>query len=145
MERADGEHGGGQVPGETHGDEHHVAVVVEVPLGAPRGVQHEADLQPRGSPDVSATPEKGKHAPPRAPTCPRAYLPEPAALQEGEGAAQQLQDHVAPVEDLQERHESLAEDGVEEELVHVHVQQAAAVQVVEENKSCRSEFIDAML
>lgn len=41
------------------------------------------------------------------------YLPEPASLQDSEGAAQQLQDDVTSVEDLQEGNDSLAKDGEE--------------------------------
>lgn len=65
------------------------------------------------------------------------YLPEPAALQQRERAAQQLQDDVASVEDLQESNESLAKDGKEQELVHVDVQHTPAVEVVQEQKSCQ--------
>lgn len=41
-------HGEGQVPGETHGDEHHVAVIAEVPLWSVRRVEDETDLRNRG-------------------------------------------------------------------------------------------------
>lgn len=64
------------------------------------------------------------------------YLPEPASLQDGEGAAQQLQNDVASVEDLEKRNKSLAKDGVEQELMYVDVQHVSAMEVVEEKKSC---------
>lgn len=67
------------------------------------------------------------------------YLPEPASLQDGEGAAQQLQNDVASVEDLHEGNESLAEDGIEQELVHVDVQHSPAMEVVHEKKSCNNK------
>lgn len=66
------------------------------------------------------------------------YLPEPASLQEGESAAQQLQKDVASVEDLQEGNERLSEDGVEEKLMYVDVQHRPAMEVVEEEKSCQN-------
>lgn len=63
------------------------------------------------------------------------YLPEPGSLQDSEGAAQQLQNDVASVEDLQEGNQSLAEDSIEKELMHMDIQHAPAMQVVEEKKS----------
>jgi len=51
----DGAHeqqGDGEVPGEAHGDEHHVVVVLQVPRRAAGGVQHEPDLQPERSKKV---------------------------------------------------------------------------------------------
>ena len=74
-----------------------------------------------------------KHLLPQA--CVQIYLPEPASLQDGEGAAQQLQKDVPSVEDLQEGNESLAKHGIEKELVHVDVQHAPSMEVVEEKKS----------
>lgn len=62
------------------------------------------------------------------------YLPEPASLQDGEGAAQQLQQDVAAVEDLQEGNQHAAEYGVEKELVYDDVQHGPAVEVVEEEE-----------
>lgn len=67
------------------------------------------------------------------------YLPEPASLQDGEGATQQLQQDVAAVENLQEGNQRAAEDGVEKELVHDDVQHGPAVEVVEEEESCRNK------
>jgi len=72
------------------------------------------------------------------PRPPGLYLPEPAALQEGQAAAQQLQGRVPSVEDLQERHQGGAEDGEEQQVVHVDVQRAPAVEVEEEQEPCRS-------
>lgn len=66
------------------------------------------------------------------------YLPEPAALQDGEGAAQQLQEDVASVEDLQEGNKSATKDGIEKELMDMDVQHTPAMEVVEEEKSCRN-------
>lgn len=66
------------------------------------------------------------------------YLPEPASLQEREGATQQLQNDVTSVEDLQEGNESIAKDGIEKELMYVDVQHIPAMEVVEEKKSCKS-------
>lgn len=42
------EQGEGQVPGVAHGDEHHVAVVAQVPLWPVRRVEHETNLRVRG-------------------------------------------------------------------------------------------------
>lgn len=41
------------------------------------------------------------------------YLPEPGALQECEGAAQQLQNHVASVEDLNKCNKGLSKHRIE--------------------------------
>lgn len=67
------------------------------------------------------------------------YLPEPAPLQESEGAAQQLQNDVASVEDLQEGNKCVAEDGIEKELMHMDVQHTPAMEVVQEKKSCKNK------
>lgn len=67
------------------------------------------------------------------------YLPEPAALQDGEGAAQQLQQDVTAVEDLQEGNQRAAEDGVEKELVYDDVQHGPVVEVVEEEEPCQNK------
>lgn len=67
------------------------------------------------------------------------YLPEPASLQESEGAAQQLQEDVTSVEDLQEGNKSITEDGIEKELMYMDVQHTPAMEVVEEKKSCRNK------
>lgn len=67
------------------------------------------------------------------------YLPEPASLQEGESATQQLQKDVASVEDLEEGDKRLAKDGIEKELMHVDVQHSPAMEVVEEEKSCQNK------
>lgn len=69
----------------------------------------------------------------------RFYLPEPASLQDGEGATQQLQQDVTAVEDLQEGNQRAAEDGVEKELVYEDVQHGPAVEVVEEEESCQNK------
>lgn len=70
------------------------------------------------------------------------YLPKPASLQDSEGAAQQFQNNVASVEDLQKGNESLAEDSVEQEQMHVDVQHSPAMEVVQEKKSCNNPNID---
>lgn len=67
------------------------------------------------------------------------YLPEPASLQDSEGAAQQLQQDVTAVEDLQEGNQRATEDGVEKELVYDDVQHGPAVEVVEEEESCQNK------
>lgn len=67
------------------------------------------------------------------------YLPKPASLQDGESAAQQLQQDVTAVEDLQEGNQRAAEDGVEKELVYDDVQHGPAVEVVEEEESCQNK------
>lgn len=63
------------------------------------------------------------------------HLPEPGSLQDGEGAAQQLQQDVAAVEDLEEGDERAAKDRVEKQLVHEDVQHGPAVQVVQEEET----------
>lgn len=67
------------------------------------------------------------------------YLPEPASLQDGEGAAKELQNDVASVEDLQEGNDSLTKDSKEQELMYVDVQHTSAMEVVEEKKSCNNK------
>lgn len=67
------------------------------------------------------------------------YLPEPASLQEGESATQQLQKDVTSVEDLEEGDKRLAKDGIEKELMYVDVQHSPAMEVVEEEKSCQNK------
>jgi len=77
-------------------------------------------------------------SPPPDPNSPRGgwtHLPEPGALEEAEGGPEQLQAHVPAVEHLQEHHQRLAEHGVQQHLVHVHVQHAPAVQVVQEQEA----------
>lgn len=63
------------------------------------------------------------------------HLPEPGSLQDGEGAAQQLQQNVAAVEDLQEGNQRAAKHRVEKQLVHKHIQHGPAVQVVQEEET----------
>lgn len=47
IEHAHGEHGEGEVPRVTHGDEHHIVMILKVPLGAMRRVQHITNLGPK--------------------------------------------------------------------------------------------------
>lgn len=68
------------------------------------------------------------------------YLPEPAPLQDGEGAPQQLQDDVATVEDLQAGNQSLTKDGIEQQQMDMDVQHTSSMEMVEEKKSCRSKW-----
>lgn len=70
------------------------------------------------------------------------YLPEPASLKQCEAAAQKLQNNVATVEDLQKSNESLAKDGIEQELMQVDVKHTPVMEVVEEKKSCKTSLID---
>lgn len=67
------------------------------------------------------------------------YLPEPASLEDGEGAPHQLQNDVTSVEDLQGGDKSLSKDGIEQELMYMDVQHTSAVEVVEEKKSCKNK------
>lgn len=73
----------------------------------------------------------------------KTYLPEPASLQEGEGAAQQLQRDVTAVEDLQEGNKCFTKDGIEKKLMYVDVQHSPTMKVVEEEKSCQNKEADA--
>lgn len=98
-------------------------------------IQHETNLKPKRRSNLLRAPQR--------PLLVRAhlqnYLPEPASLQEGEGAAQQLQKDVPSVEDLQEGNERNAKDGIEKELMYMDVQHAPAVEVVEEEKTCQNK------
>lgn len=67
------------------------------------------------------------------------YLPEPASLQDSEGAPQQLQNDVASVEDLQGGNKSLSKDGIEQQLMYMDIQHTSAMEVVEEKKSCKNK------
>lgn len=69
------------------------------------------------------------------PPTPWTHLPEPGALEEAEGGPEQLQADVPALEHLQEHHQRLAEHGVQQHLVHVHVQHVPAVQVVQEQEA----------
>ena len=58
VQPAHDEHGDGEVPRVAHGDEHHVVMVLQVPLGAVGRIQHETNLKPkRGSILSRALPE----------------------------------------------------------------------------------------
>lgn len=45
IQHAHNQQGGGQVPRVTHGDEHHVVMILEVPLRTTRRIQHKTDLE----------------------------------------------------------------------------------------------------
>lgn len=47
IEHAHGEHGEGEVPRVTHGDEHHIVMILKVPLRAMGRVQHKTNLRPK--------------------------------------------------------------------------------------------------
>lgn len=139
VQQTHNEHGKGQMPGVTHGDEHHVAVIAEVPLWSVRRVEDETDLriwEDGGQQSRGVTLSTDGVTP--STSAALSYLPEPGSLQDGEGAAQQLKQDVAAVEDLQEGHQCAAEDRVEKQLVHKDVQHGPAVQVVEEEESCEN-------
>lgn len=105
IEHAHYKHGKGEVPGVTHGNEHHIVGIFQVPLGAAWRVQHKTNL------------------------------PEPGALNHRERAPQQLQNDVASVKDLQEGNKSLSKDRVQKEQMHVDIQHAPAMEVVKKKKS----------
>lgn len=138
IKEAHDEYGEGEVPGVTHGDKHHVAVIHHVPLRAMGRVQHKPNLHPNRVSGVGGalTSSLLQHCQSHT------NLPEPAALQECESAAQQLQDDVSAVEDLQEGDQSLTKDGEEQELMQVDVQHAPTMEVVEEEKSCKKKADD---
>lgn len=48
IEHAHYKHGEGEVPGVTHGNEHHIVGIFQVPLGAAGWVQHKTNLWFRG-------------------------------------------------------------------------------------------------
>lgn len=48
IEHAHYKHGEGEVPGVTHGNEHHIVGIFQVPLGAAGRVQHKTNLWFRG-------------------------------------------------------------------------------------------------
>lgn len=62
------------------------------------------------------------------------HLPEPASLQDGEGAAQQLQDDVSSMENLHKSNECLSKDSIEQKLMHSDIQHAPAMKMVEKKK-----------
>lgn len=140
VQHAHDEHGEGQMPGVTHGDEHHVAVIAEVPLWSMRRVEHETDLSSweeggRQSRGVTGLESPRGHCGEFSAVAALSHLPEPGSLQDGEGAAQQFQQDVAAVEDLEEGHQRAAKDGVEKQLVYKDVQHGPAVQVVQEEET----------
>lgn len=142
MQDARNEHGEGQMPGVTHGDEHHVAVVTEVPLRTVRGVKHETDLSWEEGGEQGKGVTKLESIRGRCSEFSKvsafSYLPEPGPLQDGEGAAQQLQQDVATMENLKEGDQRAAKDRVQKQLVHKDVQHGPPVQVVQEEETWES-------